>query len=140
VDVSTSPNPQVGGPPLVSYPRLLIPYIRRYPPYWRPFLHPQPEDAPCRGDRDPLITARGCNSTPIIRLNGVVRDKVAFFTSFASTLFAFHIERALIDCHAFVWHNAGCVCLPSWYCSSINCSWPSLTFRNLNLIPLLRRK
>jgi hypothetical protein len=21
---------------------------------WRPFLHPQPEDAPCRGDRDPL--------------------------------------------------------------------------------------
>ena len=23
---------------------------------WRPFLHPQPEDAPCRGDRDPLIT------------------------------------------------------------------------------------
>ena len=23
---------------------------------WRPFLHPQPEDAPCLGDRDPLIT------------------------------------------------------------------------------------
>jgi hypothetical protein len=23
---------------------------------WRPFLHPQPEDAPCRGDRDPLNT------------------------------------------------------------------------------------
>jgi hypothetical protein len=22
---------------------------------WRPFLHPQPEDAPCRGDRDTLI-------------------------------------------------------------------------------------
>jgi hypothetical protein len=22
----------------------------------RPFVHPQPEDAPCRGDRDPLIT------------------------------------------------------------------------------------
>jgi hypothetical protein len=22
---------------------------------WRPFLHPQPEDAPCRGDRDSLI-------------------------------------------------------------------------------------
>jgi hypothetical protein len=21
---------------------------------WRPFLLPQPEDAPCRGDRDPL--------------------------------------------------------------------------------------
>jgi hypothetical protein len=24
-------------------------------PYWRPFLEPQPEDAPCRGDRDPLV-------------------------------------------------------------------------------------
>jgi hypothetical protein len=23
---------------------------------WRPFLHPQPENAPCRGDRDPLTT------------------------------------------------------------------------------------
>jgi hypothetical protein len=23
---------------------------------WRPFLHPQPEDAPCRGDRDPHHT------------------------------------------------------------------------------------
>jgi hypothetical protein len=24
-----------------------------------PFLHPQPEDAPCRGDRDPLIMVTG---------------------------------------------------------------------------------
>jgi hypothetical protein len=24
---------------------------------WRPFLHPQPEDAPCRGDKDPHNTA-----------------------------------------------------------------------------------
>jgi hypothetical protein len=23
---------------------------------WRPFLHSQPEDAPCRGDRNPLHT------------------------------------------------------------------------------------
>ena len=53
--VSTSPSPQAGGPPPVGCPRLLIQYIRSYPPYWRPFLHPQPEDAPCRGDRDPLI-------------------------------------------------------------------------------------
>ena len=54
--VSTSPNPQAGGPPLVGCPRLLIQYIRSYPSYWRPFLHPQPEDAPCCGDRDPFIT------------------------------------------------------------------------------------
>ena len=52
--VSTSPNPQAGGPPLVGYPRLLIQFTRSYPPYRRPFLYPQPEDAPCRSDRVPL--------------------------------------------------------------------------------------
>jgi hypothetical protein len=53
--VTLSTNPQPGGSPLVGRPRLLIQYIRSYPPYWMPFLHPQPEDAPCRGDSDPLI-------------------------------------------------------------------------------------
>ena len=52
--VSTLPNPQAGLPPLVVCPRLLIQFIRGYPPYRRTFLYPQPEDAPCRGDRDPL--------------------------------------------------------------------------------------
>jgi hypothetical protein len=52
--ISTSPNPQVRGPPLVGCPRLLIQFIRSYPPYRRPFLHLQPEDAPCRVDRNPL--------------------------------------------------------------------------------------
>jgi hypothetical protein len=47
-------KPQAGRLPLVGCPRLLIQYIRSYPPYWRPFLQPQPEDAPCPGD--PLIT------------------------------------------------------------------------------------
>jgi hypothetical protein len=51
--VRISPNPQAKGPTLVGCPRLLIPFIHSYPPYRRPFLHPQPEDAPCRGDRDP---------------------------------------------------------------------------------------
>jgi len=55
--ISTSPNTQAGGPLLVGCPQLLIRYIRGYSPYRRPFLHPQPEDAPCLGDRDPLITA-----------------------------------------------------------------------------------
>ena len=54
--VSASPNPQYGGPPLVGCPWLLIQYIPSYPPYRRLFLHPQPEDTPCRGDKDPLIT------------------------------------------------------------------------------------
>ena len=51
--VSASPNPQAGGPPLVGCPRLLIQFFRSYPPYRKPLLHPQPEDAPCRGDGDP---------------------------------------------------------------------------------------
>jgi hypothetical protein len=49
-------NSEAVGPPLAGCPRLLIQYIRSYPPYWRPFLHLQPEDEPCHGDRDPLIT------------------------------------------------------------------------------------
>ena len=31
--VSTSPNSQAGGPPLVGCPRLLLQHIRSYPPY-----------------------------------------------------------------------------------------------------------
>ena len=54
VVVNTSLNPEGWEPPLVGCPRL---HIRSYPPYWRPLLHPQPEDVPCRGDRDPLIPA-----------------------------------------------------------------------------------
>jgi hypothetical protein len=54
--VSPSSKPQAGGPPLVGCPRLLIQYISSNPPFWRPFLHPQPQDAPCYGDRDPHIT------------------------------------------------------------------------------------
>ena len=42
--VSTSPNIQAGGPSLAGSSRLLIEYIRRYPLYWRPLHHPQPED------------------------------------------------------------------------------------------------
>ena len=45
--VSTSPNPQAGGPPLVGSPQLLIQFIRSYPPYRTAFLYPQPEDVPC---------------------------------------------------------------------------------------------
>ena len=54
-DVSTSPSPHVGRPFLAFCPRLLFKYIRSYPPHWRPFLLQQPEEAPYRGERDPLI-------------------------------------------------------------------------------------
>jgi hypothetical protein len=54
----TSPNPQAGGPPLVGCPRCLFKIFAAILHIYRPFLHPQPEDAPCCGDRDPLITDR----------------------------------------------------------------------------------
>ena len=56
---TTSPKPQAEVLPLVACPRLLIQYIAATLYIWRPFLHPQPEDAPCRSDRDPLITVTG---------------------------------------------------------------------------------
>jgi hypothetical protein len=45
--VSISSNPKAGELHFVGCPRLLIQYIRSYPPYWRSFLRPQPEDVPC---------------------------------------------------------------------------------------------
>jgi hypothetical protein len=36
---------QAGGPLLVGCPRLLIQYIRKYPPYWRPFFNSQPGES-----------------------------------------------------------------------------------------------
>jgi len=53
--VSTPHNSQAWEPPLVGCPWLLIQYICSYPPYWSLFLHLQPVDAPCRGDRNPLM-------------------------------------------------------------------------------------
>jgi hypothetical protein len=61
--VSPSPNPQARGAPLVGSPRLLIQYIRSYPPYWRPFLHLQPEDVPCRGDGPTYHMGHHCTCT-----------------------------------------------------------------------------
>ena len=52
--VSTSANTQAEGPPQVGCPQLIIQFIVSYPPNLRPSLYPQPEDAPCRGDSEPL--------------------------------------------------------------------------------------
>jgi len=45
-------QPLAGRPPLVGCPRLLIQYILIDTPYWTPFLHPQPEEVPWRGETD----------------------------------------------------------------------------------------
>jgi hypothetical protein len=49
------PKPKVEDYPLFGCPQLLIHYIHSYAAHWRPFLHPQPEDAQYCGDRDSLI-------------------------------------------------------------------------------------
>jgi hypothetical protein len=47
--------PQARGPCLVGCPWMLIQCICSYPPYWRPFLHLQPEDMPYHGDRYRIV-------------------------------------------------------------------------------------
>jgi hypothetical protein len=52
------PNPKLEDHPLLAVRDcifLATLHIRR------PFLHPQSEDAPCRGDRNPLIMVTVCN-------------------------------------------------------------------------------
>jgi len=53
------------GPPLVNCPRLLVQFICSYTPYWRQFLHPQPEDVPCDGKRDPFTYRHGLNDSTL---------------------------------------------------------------------------
>jgi hypothetical protein len=55
---------QTGGRPFVSCARLLIQYrpSHKYPSYWKPFLQPQLEDAPCHGDWVTLMTNSHRNS------------------------------------------------------------------------------
>jgi len=72
--VSTSPNPQAGGPPLVGCPRLIIQFIRSYPPYRRQSLYPQSEDTPCRGDRDPLYGCGHAMRTKYVWTRGFLLD------------------------------------------------------------------
>ena len=52
--------PPAGGPPLSPVRACLFNFFPATPPYRRPFLHPQPEDAPCRGDRDPQTRCKPC--------------------------------------------------------------------------------
>jgi len=60
---------------------MLTQYIRSYGPYWRPFLQPQPEGAPCRRDMDRLVTDQQCQRvynanlrSDTIDLKGIISD------------------------------------------------------------------
>jgi hypothetical protein len=50
------PTPKLEDHPLSAVRDCLFDVFAATLHNWRPFLHPQPEDAPCRGDRDPLNT------------------------------------------------------------------------------------
>ena len=77
LDVNTSPNPQAGGPPLFGCPPLFIQFIRSYRPYRKPFLHSQTEDAPCRGDRDPLVTWFRCLDNAKKLVSDEIKSRIA---------------------------------------------------------------
>ena len=103
--VSSSPNPPAGGPPLVGCPRLLIQFIRCYPPYRRPFLYPQPEDAPCRGDRDPLhgmtlVFMNVCTSNQSNMLCGFFVH--SSFTLWRSRMYSNHLRVRLLPSFYFL--------------------------------------
>jgi hypothetical protein len=48
------PTPKLEDHPLSAVRDCLFSVFAATLHTWRPFLHPQPEDAPCHGDRDPL--------------------------------------------------------------------------------------
>ena len=103
--VNTSPNPQAGGPPPVDCRRLLIQYIRSYPPCCRPLLHPQPEDAPCRGDNDTLITVYRCdNCSLFFKIENYSYRKYKQQNKSPAQLSWLLTSRYLVRvCHYFIW-------------------------------------
>jgi hypothetical protein len=147
--VSPTPNPHAGGPPLVGCPRLLSQYIRSYPPYLEAV--PQPEDAPCRGDK---IQSRTPNlislKTTLILFPHLSLDLpkghlpsgfntktlyAVFFYTMRTIFPAYFINLHLIILINFPtasnpriqWSNPPVVCT----CFSITCSSNKITYRAL---------
>jgi hypothetical protein len=108
--VSASPKPQDGGPLLVGCLWLLIQYICSYPPYWRQFLHQQPEDAPGRGGGTHLSHSRVIN---VKKLNNSAEQFLQFevdkswanqeITSFCRRK-KFITDYIELSPHTFYWH------------------------------------
>jgi hypothetical protein len=65
------PNPKPEGHPLSPVRNCLFNIFAATIRIWRPLLHPQPEDTPHRGDRNPLLLCSGllgCSSFPVSEL------------------------------------------------------------------------
>ena len=69
------PNPKLEDHPLSDVRNCAFSIFVSILHLCRPFLHSQPEDAPCRGDRDPLITIYGPtyhgDRGPLITVTGI---------------------------------------------------------------------
>jgi hypothetical protein len=70
---------------------------------WRPFLHPQPEDAPCRGDRDPLITVTGTHLA--ITVIGTHLAITETGTHLAITVIGTHLAITVTGTHLSLWQG-----------------------------------
>jgi hypothetical protein len=86
------PTPKAVGSTLFGRPQLFIPHILSYPPYWRPFLHPQPEDAPFRGDMYPVITGRHWITVLIGARHNLIMCPVNILSGFITV----HLECSLL--------------------------------------------
>jgi hypothetical protein len=60
---------------------------------WRPFLHLQPEDAPCRGDRDPLIMGSSVHLT--FSISGCLSE--VFDQDFACEVCGYHVGHMMVS-------------------------------------------
>jgi hypothetical protein len=73
----------------------------------RPFLHPQPEDAPCRGDRDPLNTVICINTTLFLQSNSSLEASISRrpfgpeFTTWQSTVCRLEDVKVSGRCYSF---------------------------------------
>jgi hypothetical protein len=133
--VTTLPNPKNGGPPFVGYPRQPIQYIRSYPLYWKPFLHPQPEDALCRGDRDPQ-TADMIHNTLI---NPVWHSVTHSFANYELNLNKLFYINGVALCKVHDYHSGASGSLRSssvWL--SLGVPWPARRF-DTTLLLLFRK-
>jgi len=107
-----APRPTAVGPPLVCCLQLLIQYIRGYTPYCRPFLHPQPEGALCRGDRDPLVTAESISkpNSPLVNLSAPEIQIILHSCNHPVPLLALRSKlAALISGNSVTGHEIGTV-------------------------------
>ena len=121
--VSISPSPQAVRPPLVGSPRLLIEYIRSYPLFWRPFLHPQPEDALV------ISVMQGISWLAENRL--ACQEELCSMETVNSDFSKRHTSASLgscyfsfVCCHGFnkaKWTTKGNLCLPRYcYCTKMS--------------------